>query len=102
VKPSLLLSASALLCFACKADDAAFLSLDRLCPSVAEEICNSQTRCCQSDEAPSDCLERVQDSCLEQRAEILKEDALTYDSEYAFQVREDLRAGLVECGDLFL
>ncbi len=83
--------------FACnKSEDAGFVTLDTLCASYTEAVCDGRDNCC--DEADRDvCDADVLAACKASQAELVGEKALSYSGEEAFRVLQDMRADLLTC-----
>jgi len=88
-----------LLAFAasCGDDAPAFLPLDQLCSAISEDVCDAPKGCCKVLNDGDECLERVNTICEQERAELVKENALSYDGVEAARVRSAQQADVAEC-----
>ena len=82
----------------CGADDTPFLPLDKLCPTIAETVCEARSGCCdEQSTAQSDCIDDVREACDEERVELTQESSLSYDGERAESVHDELRESVRSC-----
>ncbi len=90
-----------MMCLGCGSDDEAFLPLDKLCPAVAETVCEARKGCCDVGDDVSGCEADVQSACDSERAGLTKENGLSYDGENAASVHDSLRDQVRSCDPAF-
>lgn len=97
-----LMIAYMLLSTGCGSNDAPFLPLDQLCPSIADTVCEAQRACCEGNaQAEADCVDDVRRACDEERRALTEDSSLSYDGERAEAVHDELRAGARACEEPF-
>lgn len=79
-------------------DDSRFLSLERLCPELASDICGARNGGCCAGVDPLQCEQAEEASCRAALAGFTVESSLHYDSVAAAMQHELARATLSACG----
>ncbi len=78
-------------------DDTPFLGLDKLCPLVAERTCEAKQGCCADDTGDKGCEAREEELCDAALEKLTAESDLSYNSEHADAVSDELEAELRSC-----